>query len=108
VYSLLDGIDYDPLQVAMGQEVEKEHTDDPDEAKDIAREHLREPDTEGGPRPGPKHREYYTHLRRAGLAPELVGWKPKTKPKADIMPGGSLGTVGGTTGGGISGIGGGL
>ena len=44
-------------------------------------------------------------IRYHGRTPRL-----KTAPKADIMPGGSLGTVGGTTGcgGGISGMGAGL
>lgn len=42
--------DYDPEQLAMGIEVEMEHTDDPAVAKEIAKDHLEElPD-------------YYTHL----------------------------------------------
>lgn len=43
--------DYDPEQLAMGVEVEMEHTDDPDIAREIAMDHLEEiPD-------------YYTRLK---------------------------------------------
>jgi hypothetical protein len=33
---------FDPKQLAMGQKVEMEHTDDPAEARKIAMDHLRE------------------------------------------------------------------
>lgn len=42
--------DYDPEQLKMGIEVEKEHTDDPAVAKKIAKDHLEE------------IFQYYTHL----------------------------------------------
>ena len=45
-------IDYDPEQVKMGIEVEKEHTTDPKVAETIARHHLAE---------DPK---YYTKLKK--------------------------------------------
>lgn len=169
--------DVDKKQLAMGRKVEREHTDSPKRAERIAIDHLTEPDVEGGPKPGPKHKKYYTVLKKSGLANELVGesdgpcphchpehtgrradlasrgWKSSgfgwdstewlnptgtyfvmdkviddlpedewagilaktdaqrptdTPPKADIMPGGSLGTVGGTSNSGVGGIGGGL
>ena len=77
----------------MGRKVEKEHTDDPKEAEKIAKDHLREPG----------HSRYYSRLKKCGLADEL---KVKVPPKADIMPGGSLGGTGDSTaigGGGSSG-----
>ena len=43
--------DFDPKQVAMGVEVEKEHTDDPDVAKTETIDHLTE------------FRNYYTGLK---------------------------------------------
>jgi hypothetical protein len=51
--------DFDPEQLAMGVEVEMEHTDDSDEALQIAMDHLTEDP------------EYYTKLKKAGLADEL-------------------------------------
>lgn len=45
-------IDYDPKQVKMGVEVEKEHTNDPAIAEKIAKQHLEE---------DPK---YYTKLKK--------------------------------------------
>lgn len=55
--------DFDPEQLAMGVEVEMEHTDDSDEALQITMDHLTE---------DPK---YYTKLKGAGLADELEGKK---------------------------------
>lgn len=51
--------DVDPQELKWGIKVEMEHTDDPDEAKNIALEHLRE---------NPK---YYSLLKKSGLADEL-------------------------------------
>lgn len=51
--------EFDPIQLKMGIEVEKEHTDDPEKAKEIAIDHLTE---------DPK---YYSKLKYAGLADEL-------------------------------------
>lgn len=45
-------IDYDPEQVKMGIEVEKEHTNDPKIAETIAKQHLEEDPT------------YYTKLKK--------------------------------------------
>jgi hypothetical protein len=53
--------DVDPKQLAMGIEVEKEHTDDPEEAKKIALDHLSECQT------------YYTRLKK--LEKECKGKK---------------------------------
>lgn len=53
----------DPIQLKIGTEVETEHTDgDRKEAKKIATDHLKEK--------GEKHKEYYTHLNKAGLINE--------------------------------------
>ena len=43
--------EFDPTQLAMGIEVEYEHTDDPDLAKEIAKDHLAE------------CKDYYTRLK---------------------------------------------
>jgi hypothetical protein len=51
----MDSRRFDPRQLRMGVQVEREHTDDPDIAREIAMDHLVE-----DPR-------YYTKLRRAGL-----------------------------------------
>ena len=48
-------MDYDPEQLKIGIEVEKEHTNDPNVAETIAKKHLDEtPD-------------YYKKLKKAGL-----------------------------------------
>lgn len=51
--------DVNPVELSMGQTVEMEHTTDPDIATEIALDHLSEDP------------EYYTKLRKAGLAKEL-------------------------------------
>ena len=51
--------DVDPIELALGQTVEMEHTTDPNIATEIALDHLSE---------DPK---YYTKLKKAGLAKEL-------------------------------------
>lgn len=43
---------FDPKQLKIGTEIEKEHTDDEKEAEKIAKDHLRE------------HPKYYTYLRK--------------------------------------------
>lgn len=43
--------DFDPRQLELGQETEREHTSDPALAREIARDHLTEDS------------RYYTHLR---------------------------------------------
>ena len=48
-------IDYDPEQVKMGIEVEKEHTNDPKIAEIIAKQHL-----SCNPR-------YYSELKKSGI-----------------------------------------
>jgi hypothetical protein len=50
--------EFDYREVAIGQEVEMEHTDDPEEAKKIAIEHLSE------------RGDYYTHAIQCGLIDE--------------------------------------
>lgn len=49
----------DPVELSLGQTVEMEHTTDPDIATEIALDHLSEDP------------QYYTKLRKAGLAKEL-------------------------------------
>jgi hypothetical protein len=90
---LLNEVKYDPDEVAMGIEVEKEHTKDPKEAEKIAKDHLREP---GNSR-------YYSKMKKCGLTKEH---DVKPKPKAEIMPGGGMSEVGDTLGLGIAGGGG--
>lgn len=51
--------DVDPVELSLGQTVEMEHTTDPDIATEIALDHLSEDP------------QYYTKLRKAGLAKEL-------------------------------------
>lgn len=51
--------DFDPEQLKMGIKVEREHTDDPEKAQEIAMDHLTEDP------------EYYSKLKSAGLADEL-------------------------------------
>jgi hypothetical protein len=70
----------DPVQLAMGKKVEREHTKGaPNAAKaaeEIAIDHLAEP--------GAKHKKYYTNLKKCGLANELKGGMPK--PKGSFYP----------------------
>jgi hypothetical protein len=51
--------DVDPVELSLGQTVETEHTTDPDIATEIALDHLSEDPN------------YYTKLKKAGLAKEL-------------------------------------
>ena len=51
--------DVDPVELSLGQTVETEHTADPDIATEIALDHLSEDPN------------YYTKLKKAGLAKEL-------------------------------------
>jgi hypothetical protein len=51
----------------MGRKVEREHTDIPSRAEQIAKDHLEEPG----------HRRYYSRLKKAGLANELKDAPPK-------------------------------
>lgn len=55
---VLDPSCFDPVELAIGTEVEMEHTADPEVSEHIALEHLSEPG----------HEHYYTRLRAAGLA----------------------------------------
>lgn len=51
--------DVDPRQLRLGTEVEREHTDDPEEAEEIAIDHYAE------------DKKYYDKLAKCGLADEL-------------------------------------
>jgi hypothetical protein len=51
--------DVDPIELSLGQTIEMEHTNDPNIATEIALDHLSEDP------------QYYTKLRKAGLAREL-------------------------------------
>jgi hypothetical protein len=72
----------DPVQLAMGKKVEREHTKGaPNAAKaaeEIAIDHLAEP--------GAKHKKYYTTLKKCGLANELKGKGAMPKPKRSFYP----------------------
>lgn len=59
--------EYDPDELAMGAKEEMEHTDDPEEAESIAKDHLRE---------DPK---YYSKLKSAGLMQKKM--LPMAQPK---------------------------
>lgn len=88
VSAILDETQIDPAELAKGTKDEKEEHDMPPKlARKTALQHLLRVD----PR-------YYTKTEKC---------LSSTPQKADIMPGGSLGTVGGNTSSGISGIGGG-
>lgn len=50
--------DFDPEQIRMGIEIEKEHTADPEKAREIAMDHLKEDP------------EYYTHLKKMEMENE--------------------------------------
>lgn len=62
--------EFDPEELSMGEKVEMEHTDDPEEARKIAQDHLRE------------HPDYYSRLKETGLAEELE--PGVTKAVADL------------------------
>lgn len=68
----------DPVQLAMGRKVEREHTRGAPNAgkaaEEIAIDHLAEPG----------HKKYYSRLAKAGLAHELKGGMPK--PKGSFYP----------------------
>ena len=72
----------DPVQLAMGRKVEREHTHGAKNAakaaEEIAIDHLKEKDPTG------KHKRYYSVLKKAGLAGELKGGMPK--PKGSFYP----------------------
>jgi hypothetical protein len=68
--------DFDTVELERGQEVEKEHTNDPEIAQEIASDHIAE-------RP-----DYYDLLKAIGLAGELEADDPKDKLlRAKLAPG---------------------
>lgn len=64
--------DVDPKELAMGRKTEREHTPDKEAAEDIAKDHLAE-------KPN-----YYTRLKKSGLADELKK-KKRVKENAQLI-----------------------
>lgn len=64
---------FDPNELAMGLEVEREHASDPEIAREITMDHLTEDP------------HYYSKLKAAGLADELDGDENKEKRDKDRM-----------------------
>lgn len=64
---------FDPKEVAMGLRVELEHSDDPEVALDIVRDHLS------------VYPKYYTRLKKAGLADELEESRNNPKDSQEFV-----------------------